>query len=57
MGTLKSITPKFSNTAGQRAGMHTGKASAQPVHQTHNAGFTYAQFAKANPAPSGKGKK
>jgi hypothetical protein len=51
------------NTAGKRAGMFTGNAPApgkpggQSRGHVHDAGYTYADYAKSNPRVGGTGKK
>jgi hypothetical protein len=57
MGSLKKVSAKFGNTAGKRVGMHTGKAPHPPLPPIHNAGYTYAPFAKAEPKTFGQGTK
>ena len=52
----------WKNTAGHREGMHEGgaKAPGRPGNSSrghvHDAGFSYADFAKSNPRTSGQGK-
>ena len=56
MGNLKPINPDFQNTAGERKGMFNGNAPhPEPLEHVHDAGFTYAEFAKSEPATYGQG--
>jgi hypothetical protein len=56
MGSLKAVTPKFHNTGGKREHMYTGKAPhPTPVQKVHDAGYTYANFAKSEPKTFGQG--
>ena len=45
-GSMKKVKAHFPNTAGKRAGMHTGKAKHPSIPYVHAAGFTYAPYAQ-----------
>ena len=60
--STKKMSAPWGNTAGARSGMHSGNAPA-PGHpggpsrgKVHDSGFSYAAFAKSNPATFGQGK-
>jgi hypothetical protein len=56
MGSLKPITAHHENTAGKRAGMNKGAASA-PVKKAHGSSTSYASFAKTDVRAYGQSKK
>jgi hypothetical protein len=60
--STKRMSAPWGNTAGQRGGMASGKAPApgKPGGQSrghiHDAGYSYAAFAKSEPRTFGQGK-
>ena len=60
--STKKMGSNWANTAGKRKGMGQGAAPA-PGHpggssrgKVHDAGYSYAEFAKSDPATFGQGK-
>jgi len=60
--STKPMSAPWGNTAGARSGMFKGKAPApgrpggDSRGHVHDAGFSYAPFAKSSPATYGQGK-
>ena len=52
--SAKRQTGAWGNTAGKRAGMHKGNAPNPGQGKVHDAGYTYANFAKSNPKVGGR---
>ncbi len=61
--STKAQSAPWGNTAGKRSGMKTGNAPAPGTPggssrgHVHDAGYSYADFAKSNPRTYGQGKK
>ena len=59
--STKKMSAPWGNTAGKRSGMHQGNAKAPGTTgnssrgHIHDAGYSYAEFAKSSPKTFGQG--